>query len=74
MRTGIQGEDVPDEWPALSCIKSYASAISRTTDDCTLTSDHIGNLDDRIDVSFREDSFAPRTFNIETQNANGSHF
>jgi len=33
----------------------------------TLTSDHIGNLDDRVDICLRENTFSSSTLDIETE-------
>lgn len=35
----------------------------------TLSGDHASNLNDRVDLRFWEDTFAPSTLDIKTENA-----
>lgn len=66
----IQREDVSDEGSLFACT-SGQNIVNQLVhhQHITLTSDHVRDLDDWVNLSLGENALATRTFDIEAQNS-----
>ena len=72
MRTCVQCEDVTNKrlgfaW-SLRAVSRSAREISRRR---TLSGHHVGDLDNRVDVGFRKDTFSASALDIEAKDSKG---